>query len=215
MCMCVFSHSVMFDSLQPHGLQPARLLCPWGSPGRNTGVDCHALCQEIFPTQGSDPVSYVSCSGRRVLYHQCHLGSPQIFGACQFPLPPRQPHPELIQGMSLMWPPGSLNPLQSGFIQVAALKPLFQFLLCNKVNQLYIYSLFFRFYSHISLHSIEQSSLCYTVGSYQLSILYIVAYICQSPSPSLSLLPFPLGNHKFVFYICDSFCFVHKFICPF
>ena len=26
---CVLSHSVVSDSLQPHGLQPARLLCPW------------------------------------------------------------------------------------------------------------------------------------------------------------------------------------------
>ena len=28
----------MSDSLQPHGLQPARLLCPWDSSGKNTGV---------------------------------------------------------------------------------------------------------------------------------------------------------------------------------
>ena len=30
--------SVMSDSVQPHGLQPTRLLCPWDSPGKNTGV---------------------------------------------------------------------------------------------------------------------------------------------------------------------------------
>ena len=35
-------------------LQPAWLLCPWDSPGKNTGVGCHALCQGIFPTQGSN-----------------------------------------------------------------------------------------------------------------------------------------------------------------
>ena len=31
--------------LRPHGLLPARLLCPWGldSPGKNTRVGCHAL----------------------------------------------------------------------------------------------------------------------------------------------------------------------------
>ena len=28
------SHSVVSDSLQPHGLQPTRLLCPWDSPGK-------------------------------------------------------------------------------------------------------------------------------------------------------------------------------------
>ena len=32
---------------------PTRLLCPWDSPGRNTGVSCHALLQEIFLTQKS------------------------------------------------------------------------------------------------------------------------------------------------------------------
>ena len=35
----------------PHELQPARLLYPWDSPGKNTGVDCHFLLQGIFPTQ--------------------------------------------------------------------------------------------------------------------------------------------------------------------
>ena len=28
------------------------LLCPWNSPGKNTGVDCHFLLQGIFPIQG-------------------------------------------------------------------------------------------------------------------------------------------------------------------
>ena len=37
------------------GLWPARLLCPWDSPGKNTGVGCHALLQGIFQTQGSNP----------------------------------------------------------------------------------------------------------------------------------------------------------------
>ena len=37
------------------GLQPTWLLCPWDTPGKNTGVGCHALLQEIFPTQGLNP----------------------------------------------------------------------------------------------------------------------------------------------------------------
>ena len=41
-CGCV-SRSVVSDSLRPHRLQPARFLCPWNSPGKNTGVDCHSL----------------------------------------------------------------------------------------------------------------------------------------------------------------------------
>ena len=30
---------------------PARLLCPWDSPGKNVGFGCHAHLQRIFPTQ--------------------------------------------------------------------------------------------------------------------------------------------------------------------
>ena len=51
---CVCACSVVSDSLQPQAIQPARLLCPWDSPGKNTGVGCHALLQKTFPTQGLD-----------------------------------------------------------------------------------------------------------------------------------------------------------------
>ena len=44
----------MSDSLRPQGLQPSKLLCPWDSPGKNTGVGYHALLQGIVPTQGSN-----------------------------------------------------------------------------------------------------------------------------------------------------------------
>ena len=37
------------------GLQPTRLLCPWDSLGKNTGVGCHALLHGIFPTQRLNP----------------------------------------------------------------------------------------------------------------------------------------------------------------
>ena len=37
------SHSVVSNSLWPHGLWPTKLLCPWDSPGKNTGVDCHSF----------------------------------------------------------------------------------------------------------------------------------------------------------------------------
>ena len=42
------------------------LLCPWDSPGKNTGVGCHALLQGIFPTQGLNLHSLMSpaLSGR-------------------------------------------------------------------------------------------------------------------------------------------------------
>ena len=54
-CWCVYSHSVVSDSLRPHGRQAARLLCLWYFPGKNTEVGCHVLLQGIFPTKGSNP----------------------------------------------------------------------------------------------------------------------------------------------------------------
>ena len=45
------------------------------SPGKNTGLGCHALLQEIFPTQGSNP-GLPRC--RQILYHLRHQGSPSI-----------------------------------------------------------------------------------------------------------------------------------------
>ena len=38
-----WSHSVVSDSLRPHGLQPTKLLHPWDIPGKSTGVGCHCL----------------------------------------------------------------------------------------------------------------------------------------------------------------------------
>ena len=35
----------MSDSVRPHRRQPTRLLCPWDSPGKNTGVGCRFLLQ--------------------------------------------------------------------------------------------------------------------------------------------------------------------------
>ena len=35
----------MSDSVQPHRQPPSRLLRPWDSPGKNTGVGCHFLLQ--------------------------------------------------------------------------------------------------------------------------------------------------------------------------
>ena len=67
-CCCCCVASVVSDSVQPHGQQPTRLLCPRGSPGKSTGVGCHFLLQcvkvkserevaQSCPTL-SDPMDY-------------------------------------------------------------------------------------------------------------------------------------------------------------
>ena len=63
------------DSLQPHGLQLTRTLCPQNSPGKNTGVGCHSLLLEIFPTQGWkwNP-GLLHC--RQILYQLSYQGNP-------------------------------------------------------------------------------------------------------------------------------------------
>ena len=45
----------MPDSLGSMDYSLARLLCPWNSPGKNTGVSSHSLLQGIFLTHGSNP----------------------------------------------------------------------------------------------------------------------------------------------------------------
>ena len=69
------SHSIVSDSLLPHELQPSRLLCPWNSPGKNTGVGSHSFLQGIFTTQGWNP-GLPFCTW--ILYCLSHQGSPRI-----------------------------------------------------------------------------------------------------------------------------------------
>ena len=57
----------------PHGLLPARRLCPWDLPGKDTVVGCHFLLQKIFPTQGLIPCLQHWQAGTLPL---SHLGSP-------------------------------------------------------------------------------------------------------------------------------------------
>ena len=48
-------------------------LCPWDSPGKNTGVRCHSLLQGIFPTQRLN-LGLLHCT--QIPYHLRHQGSP-------------------------------------------------------------------------------------------------------------------------------------------
>ena len=57
----------LYLTLRPHGLYPARLLCSWASPGKNTGVGW------ISSSRGSSwprDQTHISCIGRWILYHQ-------------------------------------------------------------------------------------------------------------------------------------------------
>ncbi|CAI9174323.1 unnamed protein product [Rangifer tarandus platyrhynchus] len=72
------SHSVMSDSLRPHGLYR-----PWNSQAQNTGVDSCSLLQGIFPTQGSNP-GLLHCM--QILCQLSHKGSPRILEWVAYPV---------------------------------------------------------------------------------------------------------------------------------
>ena len=69
-------HSVMSNSLKPHGLQPTRVLCPQNSPGKNTGLYTDSLLQRTFPTQERKP-GFLHC--RQILYLLNNQGNPSLF----------------------------------------------------------------------------------------------------------------------------------------
>ena len=70
------SRSVVSSSLQPHGLQSARLLCLWNSPGKNTRMGSHSFLQGIFLTQELNQ-GLLHC--RQILYHLSHQRSPHLY----------------------------------------------------------------------------------------------------------------------------------------
>ena len=73
------------------------------SPGKNTGVGCHALLQRIFPTQGSN-LGLPHC--RQILYFTLfyfyfilsHQGSPRILEWVTYPFFTSLPHPGIKPG---------------------------------------------------------------------------------------------------------------------
>ena len=79
MSMHTLSRSVVANSLCPRGRKPARLLCPWDSPGKSTRVGYHALLQEIFPTERLNPSLLCLLHCRWILYLLSHLGRPLLF----------------------------------------------------------------------------------------------------------------------------------------
>ena len=56
----LFSMRASLGSPRPCGLQPARLLCPWDSPGKHTWVGCRDLLQRLSPDPGVEPLSLMS-----------------------------------------------------------------------------------------------------------------------------------------------------------
>ena len=109
--------------------------------------------------------TYVPCIGRRILNHCATREVPQVLYLSLFYI--------IFIGVQLIYNVVLVSGVQQS----------------ESAIHIHISTLFQILFPYRSLQSIEQSSLCYAVGPYQLSILYIVARIYQSQSPNLSLPP--------------------------
>ena len=72
-CVCVNLSQLYLSLWDSMECKPTRLLCPWNSLGKNTGVCSHSLFQGNFSIQGWNP-GLLHC--RQILYHLSHQGSP-------------------------------------------------------------------------------------------------------------------------------------------
>ena len=112
-CCCCQVTSVVSDSVRPHGRQPTRVLCPWDSSGKNTGVSCHFLLQCMRVESGKWKVKVKSLS------HVWPLETPWS-AAHQAPLPMGFSRQEYWSGLPLPSPTHvweTSNDCQSGFCQ--------------------------------------------------------------------------------------------------
>ena len=82
---CVPSRSVVSDSLQPHGLQPTRLLCPWGFSRQEYWSGFPHPPSGDLPDPGIKPRSRLLHCGQ-IIYRLSHQGSPRIleWSTCPF-----------------------------------------------------------------------------------------------------------------------------------
>ena len=78
-CLVTQSYPTLCD---PMDCSPPGSSVHGDSPGKNTGVGCHALLQGIFPTQGSK-LGLPHC--RLILYYLSHKGSPRILEWVAYP----------------------------------------------------------------------------------------------------------------------------------
>ena len=116
--------------VQPHGLQPTRLLCLRESPGKNTGVDCLSRLQGTCPTQRLNPGLLIF---RRILYQLRYQGSPRIMVGQPIPSPGELPDP----GIELKSPALQANSLPAELPGIL-LKYIYSPVKSNKLIQNYL-----------------------------------------------------------------------------
>ena len=109
-CCCCCVASVMSNSVRLHGLQPTRLLRPWDSPGKNTGLGCHFLLQCMKVKSESEVTQ--SCP---TLSMDCSLPGFSVHGIFQA---------RLLEWGAIAF---SRNPLQETYLERMWLSPILHF----------------------------------------------------------------------------------------
>ena len=193
----------MSNSLQPHGLQHTRLLCPSPAPGACSN-SC-ALSQWCHPTMSSSVVPFSSCpqscpaSGSTQMSHLFAWGGQRIgvsASASGFPMNTQDWSPLGWTGWISLQSKGlsrvfsnttvqkSINSLALSFM-VQLSHPytttgktiyIHTYILCTYI--IYINILFYNLFHYGLSQDVEYSSPCYTAGLCCLSILYMTVCIC-------------------------------------
>ena len=106
--------------------KPSRLLCPWNSPGKNTGVDSHSLLQGLSLIQGSNPGSFFTTEPPEIVPQTKDYGQPpeaakarETDSLLEFP-----EETQLITGVT-QWDPFQIyDPQNCKIINFCCFKPL-------------------------------------------------------------------------------------------
>ena len=83
-CVCVCTCSVMSDSLQPHGLKPTRLLCPWNFPGKKYWREFPFLSPGYLSDPGTESMFLVSPALAGRVFTTCATWGANRYQSVQF-----------------------------------------------------------------------------------------------------------------------------------
>ena len=81
-CLCAKSFQSCLTLCNPMDCSPPGSSVHEDSPGKNTGVGCHALLQGIFLTQGSNPHLFCLLSWQGASLPLAPLGKPISVDKC-------------------------------------------------------------------------------------------------------------------------------------
>ena len=106
--LCVLTHVQVFAA--PWTVAH-RLFCPWGFPGKYTGVGCHFLLQGIFLKQGLNP-QILHC---RWIPHHCAAWEPTSQFCCKLKTARKKKYKDAFNGVLTLWTIAYQFPLFMGF----------------------------------------------------------------------------------------------------